>query len=106
MLITKSRKYYLCIPRIKEQIYEPSPFKSVFLDPGERTFMTYYSPDGICGKIGDGYSKTYIEPLLKKIDNLESVRATCENKIKRHRIKRRLFKLWDKAKNRVNDLLQ
>jgi putative transposase len=104
MLITKSRKYYLCIPRTKEQTYEPSPFKSVFLDPGERTFMTYYSPDGICGKIGDSYSRTYIEPLLKKIDKFESLRATCDNKVTKYRMKIKLFKLWDKAKNRVNDL--
>ena len=105
MMITKSRKYYLCIPRTKKQTYEPSPFKSVFLDPGERTFMTYYSPDGICGKIGDDYANTYVLPILKKIDKFESLRAKCDNKTTRYRMKRRIFKLYDKVKNRVNDSL-
>ena len=104
VLRTKPNKWYLCLPRKKERpVYEQAAYKSVFLDPGVRTFMTFYSPDGVCGKIGDAYSLNYIEPLMQKIDHFESVRSTSSGRTQRN-IKRRLYKLRDKAKNRVSDL--
>lgn len=66
--------------------------------------MTFYSPDGVCGKIGDRYSKDYIEPFLQKIDKFESLRNTCDDRRTKRNIKRRLYKLRDKSKNKINDL--
>lgn len=100
----KFNKWYLCLPRTRElPMHESAPYKSVFLDPGVRTFQTYYSPDGVSGKLGREYEKNYIQPLLAKIDCLESIRSQSKLDT-RYRIKKRLCKIRDKVKNRVNDL--
>ena len=102
---TKPNKWYICIPR-KKQLPPPEPaaYDTVFLDPGERSFMTFYSPDGVAGKLGDRFSTDYIQPIFDKVDKFESLRATCKRIQTRKNIRRRLYKLRDKAKNRVNDL--
>jgi putative transposase len=66
--------------------------------------MTFYSPDGVCGKVGDSYSLNYIEPLMREIDHFESLRAKAEYTRTKKNIKRRLYKLRDKAKHRIDDL--
>lgn len=101
---TKPGKWYLCLPREKEISNIKAPFKSVFLDPGVRTFQTFYSPDGVCGKLGDQYCNNYIKPLTQKIDFLESIRSKADNKVTRRNLRNRLFKLRDKIKNRIADL--
>jgi len=104
----KPGKWYLCIPRKKtiavEPIYKNAAYKSVFLDPGVRTFQTFYSPDGLCGKIGDQYCNDFIKPLTNKIDHLESIRSKTNNSKTRRHIRNRLFKLRTKARNRIQDL--
>ena len=76
----------------------------MFLDPGVRTFQTYYSPDGVSGKLGHEYSHDHIKPLLARIDHLESVRSLSTEKATRYNIKKRLCKIRDKVKNRIDDL--
>lgn len=102
---TKPDKWYLCIPRVRNiPIYESAPYKSVFLDPGVRTFQTGYSPDGVVTKIGHEYSRNYVLPLTRRIDVLESVRSRCDNKITRKNLRNKLFNLRNKIKNRIIDL--
>ena len=107
-LKTKPGKWYFCIPREKvakdPPIYETPPYKSVFLDPGVRTFQTFYSPDGVCGKIGDQFCNQFIKPITNRIDHLESVRGTTDTWKSRAHLRNRLFKLRDKVKNRIQDL--
>ena len=105
ILKTKPNKWYMCLPRVKEPpIYEQAAYKSAFLDPGVRSFATFYSPDGVCGKLGDQFADKFILPLMEKIDKFESLRAKSESIRTRNNIRRRLYKLRDKAKNRINDL--
>lgn len=104
-LKVKPGKWYLCIPRTKKvDTSRSQPYESVFLDPGVRTFQTFYSPDGICGKMGDAYCDKFIKPITTRIDSLESVRSHADNWKTRRNLKNRLWQLRDKIKNRISDL--
>jgi putative transposase len=105
-LKTKPGYWYLCIPRVKKEptIIESAPYKSVFLDPGVRTFQTFYSPDGICGKIGDEYSSKFIKPITEKIDSYESIRSKSKNWRTKRNLRNRLFKLRNRVRNKIQDL--
>ena len=101
----KPNIWYLCIPRIKDiPVFQSAPYKSVFLDPGVRTFQTFYSPDGICGKIGDEYCNKFIKSETEKIDYYESLRSLTTSWKTRRNLRNRLFKLRHKIKNRIQDL--
>jgi putative transposase len=44
-------------------------FNTVFLDPGEKAFQTFYSPEGLCGTIGEGFAETMYQ-MAKSHDKL------------------------------------
>lgn len=109
ILKTKSNKWYICIPRLPKDppvIHTPA-YQSVFLDPGVRTFQTFYSPDGLGGKIGSVDFNDKLKHLASRHDYLISIACRKEQKVS-SKTKRHLFqrcaKLRDKIKNKVNDL--
>lgn len=108
ILKTFSGKWYICIPREKERpIYEEPSYQSVFLDPGVRTFQTFYSPEGVCGKIGDGFSNS-LKRLADRHDKLQELQDTVYKSnghhITRRNIKIRRALLREKIQNKVRDL--
>ena len=107
VLWTRPGKWYLCLPcevKAKEMpIYDSPKYKSVFLDPGVRTFQTFYSPDGACGKLGKGYYDNVVLPLQQRVDLLTSVAAKAKSRTKRN-LRRRCCVLRTKARNVVDDL--
>ena len=96
-------RYYLCtILKIKNT---PKNIKSndelVALDPGVRTFQTYFSQKE-CGTIGDNINKD-IRKINSRIDRLEALKPTLKAKT-RYNLKRRCLLLRSKITNKVNDL--
>jgi len=90
VLLTRPNHWYICLPRVPERqpmIYNPC-YQSVFLDPGVRSFQTFYSPDGICGKFGVQES-IQVKKLAKKHDMLwsksdnPSIRSKTKNALRR-----------------------
>jgi putative transposase len=68
-----SNRYYLCLS-FKREVKELEPtFKMVGLDPGTRTFQTFYSNEGVCGKLGENITEKLI-PLALKVDKFTSLR--------------------------------
>mgnify|MGYP001051670224 CR=1 FL=1 len=106
---TRPNKWYICLP---VKVVDPTtnsnnmtnPYKSVFMDPGVRSFQTLYSPDGICGKIGGPEFNNQLETLAKKHDRLWSKSDLTNNQRTRQHLKRRCALIRWKMKNKVTDL--
>lgn len=118
-IIKTGKRYYILLSykqenvsdSLKKKINERKKTKIVYdnvsLDPGIRTFQTFYSSNGICGKIGNNMS-LQLEPLGRKIDLLTSLRYNQKlwklSSRTKYNMKQRCSKLRTKIKNIVNDL--
>lgn len=88
-LVIKHDKYiYLAIPLHNESIDSPAIFDTVALDPGERCFQTFYSPE-IHGSLGDRPIKRVIKPLLES-DRIKSKKTKLQTKFKNSKGKERM----------------
>jgi len=103
VLMRELDRYYLCLPMTKEQKVCVPKYNTVSLDPGVRTFQTFYSPDGIYGKIGDGKIND-IEKLHNRIDEINQTKSITIEKRKRRNLNKRCRKLRIKIRNIVKDL--
>lgn len=106
----EKNRYYLCIPK-KKMGWNRGRFNyehrhnCVALDPGVRTFQTFYSEEGVVGKLGDEACEELID-LGSKEDALKSTLAKSKeySKKTRYNIRKRCFLLRTKIKNKVIDL--
>lgn len=109
----KASQYYLIIPhKIKLKIDNTIKHNNIVaLDPGIRTFQTFYSLNS-CGKLGDGICNK-INKINNKIDALQSImekakKEKINNKRlyskQRYRLRKRCNKLRIKVQNIICDL--
>lgn len=99
-----ANRYYICMPyadKLKQIPTVPS-CDIVALDPGVRTFQTFYSPNGSYGKMGDNVI-SLINKYNERIDKLNAIQTKCASRTK-YNINKRLNLLRAKVKNIVNDL--
>ena len=99
----KPNRYYLHISDERKVIEKEDKNEIVSLDPGVRTFQTFYSPNGVYGKMGNNK----IDELYKfgkKLDNLISHKTKVINKKTKRNLNDRCFKLRTKIKNTVSDM--
>jgi len=103
--ITREKdRYYLCLPMKSRLISLPIiKYKSVALDPGVRTFQTFYSPEYIAGKLGHSTCEKLIDISLKE-DSLKKKINLSKSKRTRYNLRLRCFRLRTKIKNITNDL--
>jgi len=99
----EKNRYYLCLPMVKPSIQSKPMYNKVALDPGVRTFQTFYSDQGIAGKIGHSVCDSLIDIGLLE-DKLKSKLKTIKKKRTRYNLKKRCFLLRSKIKNIVKDL--
>jgi len=102
IMFDRNRKYWLIIPYVSKIENQNFRREFVALDPGVRTFQTYYSPNGNCGEIGKN-DLGRIHRLSKHLDNLHSRMTKVKSK-KRYRMKKALFRLINRIKNLVNEV--
>lgn len=78
----KRKQWYLILPEKTNLTFENQELNEISLDPGTRTFLTSYSPEGICFDIGKGaYKRIYY--FLKVKDKLRSLLDLSTNRRKR-----------------------
>jgi putative transposase len=104
-IVRIKNRYYMCFPMKRKQLNVRTPYQAVALDPGVRTFQTFYSEEGLCGKIGDQESLR-LKHILELEDKLKSKISTLKNirKSTRYNLRKRCFFLRTKVKNIVADL--
>ena len=100
-ILKEGFKYYILLPKTRDTKFQKAPKETVSLDPGVRSFQTYYSPDGSCGKIEVGDN---IKKCALKIDGLKSLITKAPLKRTRYNMKKRCSSLITKMKNIVKDL--
>lgn len=92
--------YYLIIPYTDDKKYEKPKVDTISLDPGVRTFLYGYSPDGIVSELNPNKNK--LKCKINRINKL--IKLIGEKKIKNDiRIKRKLTLLRTKIKNFIDD---
>lgn len=99
--MTRTGKWYLCVPVEKNVIGSENQGAIIGLDPGVRTFLTGYSPDGYVCKIGDNdFNK--LRNYLRKTDTLISQMSKLSSR-KKYRHRKALLKRYQNVKNWVKD---
>jgi putative transposase len=102
-LIFRGGKFYLALPR-KEvcAVAENQGRRIVSIDPGIRSFHTFYSPIGVAGSIGrDDFSR--IVRLAQHLDDLLS-RTSKAGKQRRRRMYRAADRMREKIRNLIDEL--
>jgi len=83
ILQKKDKKYFLLFTKNKAFKKQEKIKDIISLDPGIRTFQSFYTPDGIVGDLGNNELKNKIMKLENKIDKLKSIKKTNNcNKLK------------------------
>lgn len=100
-IIKDNNKYYLNICYKKNIINIDKRNKLVALDPGVRTFQSYYSSDS-CGKLGTD-TPNKIKKIHERIIMLEGLYDKVNSR-KRYKLKKRVKLLRAKITNIVSDL--
>jgi putative transposase len=95
-------RWYLCVPFQTTVPIGENQARMVALDPGVRTFQTFFSPDMV-GVIGY-HDFGRLVRLCRHLDNLISRRSTSQNKKQRYRMKKAEKRLRWKIKDLRDEL--
>lgn len=100
---TREGIYYLCIPRVKE--FKKTDSRRVCsIDPGVRSFITLYDPEGLTLSVDDANNKIFKRCLL--IDRLQSKLSKEKQKRSRYRFRKAIYRLYQRIKMMISDMHQ
>ena len=100
-LIMENGRYFLCVTYVEKKKPRDSSGKIVALDPGVRTFMTYFTEDGF-GWLGY-QAINRIQRLCQHLDNLLCRAATVRRPLRRT-LRQAANKIRVKIRNLVDEL--
>lgn len=109
LILDSIGKYWLCVPYDKEvdnQNSLESKGECVALDPGVRTFQSFYSPgqgSTTCGEIGKN-DINRIYRLCEHLDALQSKKDKAINSKRKRRYRKAWLRLIQRIKNLVNEV--
>ena len=101
-LTCRSGRWFVTVPVETTQQTADNQGRVVAIDPGIRTFATFYAPD-CCGKIGTGdFSR--IQRLCFHLDDLISRTRTEKDRNRRNRMKKAQARMRWKIKDLIDEL--
>ena len=100
-LIMENGRYFLCVTYIEKKKPRDPSGRIVALDPGVRTFMTYFTEDGF-GWLGC-QSINRIQRLCQHLDNLLSRASTVKRPLRRT-LRQAANKIRVKIRNLIDEL--
>ena len=96
-------KWFIVIPKEVKTAPIDNQEGVVAIDPGVRTFATYFSIEGYFGKLGQRAFERILR-LNLKMDKLISKKSKETNKHKKSNLKRSIFKVRFKIRNLIDEL--
>jgi putative transposase len=100
-LVLRDGQYYLCVPHATTTHKAENQGRVVGLDPGVRTFLTWFSENS-CGKIGSGASSRIFR-LALCLDKLCGKTAKAKG-VQRARLKKAQARLRWKIRNLIDEM--
>lgn len=102
-LILEFGKWFIVIPKEIKTMSIDNQEGVVAIDPGVRTFASYFSTEGYFGKLGQGAFDRILK-LNLKIDKLISKLSKETDKHKKSNLKRSIFNIRFKIRNLIDEL--
>jgi len=102
-LVLEYGKWFIVIPKEVKTTPIDNQEGIVAIDPGVRTFATYFSTEGYFGKLGQGAFDKILK-LNLKIDKLISKLSKETDKNKKSNLKRSIFNIRFKIRNLIDEL--
>lgn len=102
-LVLEFGKWFIVIPKEIKITPIENQEGVVAIDPGVRTFATYFSTEGYFGKLGQGAFDRILK-LNLKIDKLISKLSKETDKHKKSNLKRSIFNIRFKIRNLIDEL--
>lgn len=99
--MTRTGRWYLCVPVDTDVVTSDNQGGIIALDPGVRTFLTGFSPDGELIKVGDNdinKIKNYLIKTDKFISEISKMKGNKKRRCNRAKLKR-----FEKVKNWIKD---
>lgn len=94
--------FYLLVPIKLNKCKNQTPSRIISLDPGIRTFLTGYTPDGCIYHIGENDISRICRIYYYK-HKLQSKMDKCSNNKRKYKMKRAINKLSEKQKNLIDE---
>ncbi len=79
-------------------------FNSVFLDPGQKAFQTFYSPEGLCGTIGEGFADTIYGMAMAHDKLYQESRARHVTRANQQRMRLQCYMIRIKLRRKIHEL--
>ena len=102
-LVLEYGKWFIVIPKEVKTTPIDNQEGIVAIDPGVRTFATYFSTEGYFGKLGQGAFDRILK-LNLKVDKLISKLSKETDKNKKSNLKRSIFNIRFKIRNLIDEL--
>ena len=102
-LVLEFGKWFIVIPKEIKTTPIDNQGGVVAIDPGVRTFATYFSTEGYFGKLGQGAFDRILK-LNLKIDKVISKLSKETDKHKKSNLKRSIFNIRFKIRNLIDEL--